>query len=698
MIFISSFKSKSHLCYLKPSPFLKWVSTQPHLLHQSETPFPQFNPGTDQLNSDHEPLFLSALKPCSNSNPLSLPRGRKIHCLVLKHGLESNTLIHNSLINMYAKCGVLSDAMSLFDVCPKWDPVPFNIMIAANVKSGKLESARKLFDEMPEKSCVAYTSMIMGFSGIDCWSEAIELFKEMRNLGIFPNEVTMATMISGLPRACGIWGCRVIHAQVIKMMLIGLVRISTNLVHMYCVCSCLVEGRALFDEMLERNLVSWNVMLNGYSKAGLLDLATEVFDKIPNKDVVSWCTIIDGYVQVEKLSEALMMYRSMLDVGLQPNDFVMVDLISACGKRTARAEGLQLHCAAVKMGFDCYDFIQASITHFYAECGRISEACLQFRLGNKDNVASWNALIAGFIRNGVIDKARELFNEMPERDVFSWSTMISGYTQNEQPKLALELFHEMVASKIKPTQVTMVSVFSAIASLGTLREGREAHRYIRDNSISFSDNLSAGIIDMYAKCGSINTALDMFYEIRDKASTVSPWNAIICGLALHGRANLSLEIFSELQNRDMKLNAITFVGVLSACCHCGLVETGERHFRSMKSIHNIDPDIKHYGCMVDLFGRAGRVEEAEEMIRKMPMKADVVIWGTLLAACRTHGNMDVGERAAQELARLEPSHGGSRVLLSNLYADAGKWEEAWSVRRTMKNCRIQNLPGYSGVT
>ncbi|XP_065863442.1 pentatricopeptide repeat-containing protein At5g19020, mitochondrial [Euphorbia lathyris] len=702
MILISSFKSKSHLRCLNSSPFfslqsiLKWVSTQPQFFHQSETPFPQFNAGTDQSASNHELDLLSALKSCSSH--LSVPQGQKIHCLVLKCGLESHTLLHNSLINMYAKCGLLADAMSLFDVSPKSDPVPFNIMIAANVKSGKLDDARKLFEVMPEKGCVAYTSMIMGFSQNNCWNGAIELFKQMRNVGVVPNELTMETMISAFPRLSGIWGCRVLHAQVIKMMFIEFVRISTNLVHMYCVCSCLLEARTLFDEMRERNTVSWNVMLNGYSKAGLLDLAKDVFNRIPNKDVFSWCTMIDGYVQVEKLSEALMMYRLMLSVGLRPNDFVMVDLISACGKTRAGGEGLQLHSAAVKMGFDCYDFIQATITYFYAECGRISEACLQFRLGSKDNVASWNALIAGFIRNRAIDQARELFNEMPGRDVFSWNTMLSGYTQNEQPKLALELFHQMIASKIKPTQVTMVSVFSAIAALGTLGEGRRAHQYIRDNSITLSDNLSAAIIDMYVKCGSINTALEVFYEIQDKVSTVSPWNAIICGLALHGLADLSLDIFSDLQRRHIELNAITFIGVLSACCHAGLVETGERHFRSMKRIHNVDPGIKHYGCMVDLFGRAGRVEEAEEMIRKMPMNADVVIWGTLLAACRTHGNVDVGERAAEELARLEPSHGGSKVLLSNIYADAGKWEDAWLIRRAMQSCKIQNLPGYSEVT
>ncbi|KAJ9154384.1 hypothetical protein P3X46_027726 [Hevea brasiliensis] len=690
--------------FVSPASTLKRLSTKtfqtPPLSQQRENPLLHLhalvNLTTYQKDSNYELALVSALKFCSTH--LAIYQGQQIHCLVLKSGLDSNTFIHNSLISLYAKCGILADANSLFESCASSDPVPYNIMIAGYVKSGKLDDARKLFEVMPTKGCVSYTTMMMGFVQNDCWIDAIGLYKQMRNVGVVPNEVTLATLISASSHLGEIWGCRMLHGLVIKMMFSGFVLISTNLLHMYCVCSSIVEARALFDEMPERNMVSWNVMLNGYSKAGFIDLAKEVFERIPCKDVVSWCTIIDGYVRVGKLSEAFITYRSMVSTGLGPNDIMMVDLISACGRTMAIGMGQQLHSTIVKVGLDCYDFVQATVIHFYAACGMINEACLQFGMGSKDNVASWNALIAGFIRNRMIDQARQLFNEMPERDVFSWSTMISGYTQNEQPNLALELFHGMVASGIQPNEVTMVSVLSAIAALGTLKEGRWAHEYLRDNSIPISDNLSAAIIDMYAKCGSINTALEVFYGVRDKASTVSPWNAIICGLAMHGHAKLSLKIFSDLERRHIKLNAITFIGVLSACCHAGLVELGERYFMSMKSVHNINPDIKHYGCMVDLLGRVGRLEEAEEMIKSMPMKADVVIWGTLLSACRTHGNVDVGERAAENLARLEPSHGASRVLLSNIYAGAGKWEDAFLVRRAMRSHRMQRLPGYSGVT
>ncbi|MBA0739552.1 hypothetical protein Gogos_012813, partial [Gossypium gossypioides] len=601
---------------------------------------------------------------------------------------------------MYAKCGFLQDAERLFSSSPNLDPVSYNIMISGYVKSGRFHEARSLFDQMPKKGCVSYTTMVMGFASKGYWREAIGIFKEMRYGGILPNEVTLASLISACSGFGGISICRMLHGLAVKVILDEFVIVSTNLLHMYCVCGSLKDGRDLFNQMLEKNVVSWNVMLNGYAKAGDVELARELFEKIPvkEKDIVSWGTMVDAYVQVDWLSEALTMFCAMLREGVEASDVMIVDLVSACARLSATLEGFQLHGRIVKAGFECFDFVQATIIHFYAACGRVDLAYLQFEVSVKDHLPSRNAVIAGYIRNGMIEQARRLFDEMAERDVSSWSSMIAGYAQSEQPNIALELFHEMIACGMQPNQITLASVFSAIASLGMLNEGRWAHEYVQNNCIPLNDNLSAAIIDMYAKCGSINAALEVFCQIREKASTVSPWNAMICGLAMHGDANLSLEIYSYLERRHhIKQNSITFIGVLTACCHAGLVELGEKYFKRMKNVYNIDPGIKHYGCMVDLLGRAGRLEEAEKMIMSMPMKADVVIWGTLLAACRTHGNVDIGERAAENLAKLEPCHGGGKVLLSNLYADAGRWEDVFSVRRAMQNQRVKKSPGYSGV-
>ncbi|CDO98985.1 unnamed protein product [Coffea canephora] len=666
-------------------------------LNQPPHPTEENLKGLRSSKPNYELLIISALK--DYSSMLLIPKGQGIHGHIAKLGLDCNIFIRNSLISFYSKCGLISSAKRIFDDCEKLDAVSCNIMLSGYVKLRYMNDARELFDKMPGKNCVSFTTMIMGLAQNGSSSEAIKVFQEMMMSGVLPNEVTMASVITAFLHVAGggFEKGRPLHGLVMKLGLVGFVIVSTNLVHMYCLRSHLRDASRLFDEMPEKNVVSWNVMLNGYAKAGLVDLAREFFERIDDKDVVSWGTIIDGYVQVGRLTEALTLYREMVCTGLGPNEVMIVDIISACGQSAAVKDGLQFHAVTMKKGFDCYDFIQATIIHFYAACEEVGLAWLQFKLGSKHHIANWNALISGLIRNGRIDEARVLFDEMPERDVFSWSSMISGYSQNEQPGIALELFHAMVAGGVKPNEITMVSVLSAIATLGRLNEGRWAHEYICDNSIPLNDNLSAAVIDMYAKCGSMSSALEVFRQMKDKASDVSPWNAMICGSAMHGHAELALRIFADLQGRKIKLNPITFIGVLSACCHAGLVEVGDQHFKSMKSVYNLEPTVKHYGCMVDLLGRAGRLKEAEELIRRMPMKADVVIWGTLLAACRTHGDMEVGERAAENLARLEPSHGPSRVLLSNIYADAGRWGDAFLVRKAMQTQGLMRSPAYSGV-
>ncbi|XP_058083674.1 pentatricopeptide repeat-containing protein At5g19020, mitochondrial [Magnolia sinica] len=636
--------------------------------------------------------MVSALKFCSSPS-----QSEQIHSLLTKSGLDSNIFIHNSLINLYTKCGHIGTARLMFDSAPFLDSASWNTMIVGYVKLGRLEDACCLFEEMPERDCISFTTMIMGFAKSGRLIEASEVFREMRVAGVVANEVTLASVIPACVNLHAMQDGRMIHGLVIKCGFERFVLVSTNLVHMYAVGSSLADAEFIFNEMPEQNIVTWNVMLNGYVKSGCVDSARELFDRIPTRDVVSWSTMIDGYIQMDMLPEALVMYREMLRAQLRPNEVTVVDLLSACSHFSTVDEGWQFHGIVLKMGLDCHVFVQATIIHFYAACQQIYLACLQFQLADKGNVSSWNALITGFIRNNMVNSARKLFDEMPERDVISWSSMIAGYVQIEQFHLALDLFHDMQVTGLRPNEITMVSVVSAIAHSGTLKLGRWIHDYICENSIPINDNLSAALIDMYAKCGNIGDALEMFHHIRDKTNSICPWNAMICGLAMHGHANESLSMFSDLQKTDIKPNSITFIGVLSACCHAGLLDVGRRYFESMKNVYSIEPNIKHYGCMVDLLGRAGCLEEAERLIESMPMKADVVIWGSMLAACRTHGNVEIGERAAESLEKLEPSHGAGRVLLSNIYAEAGRWDDVLQVRREMQSRRVKKLPGFSGV-
>ncbi|GAB2230456.1 hypothetical protein Drorol1_Dr00014721 [Drosera rotundifolia] len=637
--------------------------------------------------------LVSSLKSCSSHTALF--RGQEIHCIGVKTGLDSNIFVKNSLIHMYAKCDRIRDAETVFEMDFGLDLVSCNIMIIGYVKCGNLEDARKVFDEMPERGCVAYTTMIKGLVKEERWGDAVGVLKDMRRYEVVPGTVTVADVVLSYLGLGGVREGRMIHAMSVMFGLYG-VLVSTNLLHMYCCCSSLEDAERLFDEMGEKNIVSWNVILNGFVKAHLVESAKNLFERIPEKDVVSWGTMIDAYVGLGRLNEALVLYRAMLRSRVRPNGVLIVNLMSACGQLMG-FEGRQLHADMAKSGLDCFDFVQSTVIHFYASCGEMDFACLQFESSEKSHISSWNALMSGFVRNGFIEQARKIFDEMPRRDVFSWSSMISGYSQTAQPAKALELFHDMVAAEVMANGITMVSVISAIASLGTLQEGIWFHEYIRRNSIPLNDNLIAALINMYAKCGSITTALEFFLQIRDDISSVCPWNAVICGLAMHGHALLSLKIFRDLQGAPVEPNSITFIGVLVACCHAGLVEAGKEYFRRMMNSYKINPNLKHYGCMVDLLCRSGRLDEAEEMINSMPMEADVVIWGTLLAACKSHGNVEVGKRAADRLASLDTSHGAGRVLLSNLYADAEKWEDAFEVRKAMEGQMMTRLPGASGV-
>ncbi|KAJ0654738.1 putative tetratricopeptide-like helical domain superfamily [Helianthus annuus] len=678
----------------KPLPsFLTFSTLKQSPRHHSTSPLQQPHIPT---NTTYQHYLIAALK-SSSSHPTPLKYGRHLHSHILKYGHDSNIFIRNSLISLYAKFGALNDAESIFvDGCQS-DRVSCNIMLAGYVKFGRLNDARQLFDKMPGRNNISFTTMIMGLGQSRHWYEVMHVFKEMRLLGLAPNEVTLSSVISSDAHVSGGKNGHMLHGLVVKSGLEEFNLVVTNLVHVYCACSCLDYARILFDGMSERNVVSWNVMLNGYSKARLIGFARDLFDEMPEQDVVSWGTIIECVLHVENLSEALTLYREMVNSGIGPNDVMLVDIISACGQVNALSEGQQFHGISVKLGFDCHDFMQSTIIHFYSACNNIKLAQMQFKIGSKNHLPSWNALISGLVRNGMIDSARELFDKIPSKDVFSWSSMIAGYAQTGQPDTALQLFREMIYSGVKPNEVTMVSMLSSVANLGSLQEGRWAHEFIISNSIPINDNLTAAIVDMYAKCGSINTALQVFNQVKHKVLTISPWNAIICGLAMHGHARTSLELFSDLLTRGIPLNSITFIGVLSACCHAGLVEEGERHFKSMKNVYNVEPNIKHYGCMVDLLGRAGRLKEAEEMINNMPMKADAVIWGTLLAASRNYGNVEIGEKAAENLANAEPSHGPGRILLSNLYVDAGRLDDAAFVRHEMQTRKLTRSFGYSGV-
>ncbi|XP_043717297.1 pentatricopeptide repeat-containing protein At3g26782, mitochondrial isoform X2 [Telopea speciosissima] len=413
------------------------------------------------------------------------------------------------------------------------------------------------------------------------------------------------------------------------------------------------------------------------SCSALLDLtsgnARKLFNELPKRNVVSWTSMITGYIQNEHAHEALSLFKEFLmeegDGGRESGVFIdsiaMVSVLSACSHISQNRTTKAFHGFLIKRGFE----------------GDLSVA---------------NTLLGAYAKCGDLTIARKIFDEMPERDIVSWNSMMAVYAQNGLSAEALNVFYGMLKDgDLNFDAVTLSAVLLACAHSGALQLGKCIHDQVI--KMSLEDNVFVGtsIIDMYCKCGRVGMARRAFDRMKEK--NVKSWTAMVAGYGMHGRARESLEVFYEMQRAGVKPNYITFVSVLAACSHAGLVEEGWHWLKTMNQDFNIDPGIEHYGCMVDLLGRAGYLDEAYELIKGMKVKPDCVVWGALLAACRIHKNVKLGEISARKLFELDPDNCGYYVLLSNLYADAGRWEDVERMRIFMKNHRLIKPPGFSLV-
>lgn len=335
----------------------------------------------------------------------------------------------------------------------------------------------------------------------------------------------------------------------------------------------------------------------------------------------------------------------------------------------------------------------------YSSCGDLMLARQVFDEITQPDLASWNSIINANAKAGFIDVARGLFDAMPEKNVISWSCMINGYVGCGGYKEALALFRQMQkleATDVKPNEFTMSSVLSACGRLGALEHGKWVHAYIDKCKMEIDVVLGTALIDMYAKCGSLERAKWVF-DIMGPNKDVMAWSTMISGLAIHGDAHECLQLFNEMNSYGVRPNAVTFIGVFCACVHGGLVSEGKKYFRRMEEEFGISPMIQHYGCIVDLYGRAGLIGEALKVVKSMPMEPDVLVWGALLSGSRMHGDIGTCEISLKKLIELDPTNSGAYVLLSNVYAKMGKWSEVRQVRDLMEVRGIKKVPGCSLV-
>lgn len=400
-------------------------------------------------------------------------------------------------------------------------------------------------------------------------------------------------------------------------------------------------------------------------------------------------------INVVSPSEAVSLYNKLLLTGLRPDTYTFPFVLKAVIKLSAVEVGRQIHCQALRTGLDSDVNAVTALVRMYSCCGSILDSRRMFDEMSFWDVALWNAMVAGYAKAGDVDNARKVFEQMPERNLISWTSVIAGYAQMKRPEEAILLFKRMLLENVEPDEVTILALLSACAHLGSLRLGVRIHNCIQKRGFSRRLRLNNALIDMYVKSGSIRKALNVFESMQERS--VVTWTTMLAGLALHGLGREASAMFSRMESAVVKPNDITFIAVLSACRHAGLVEMGRWYFDNMDSRYGIQPKIEHYGCMIDLLGRGGYLQEAWELVKAMPFKANAAIWGSLLGASNIHGNAELGERALQHLMVLEPHNSGNYMLLSNTYAALDGWDESGVVRKVMKDSGIKKMPGGSFI-
>ncbi|PQQ14627.1 pentatricopeptide repeat-containing protein ELI1 chloroplastic [Prunus yedoensis var. nudiflora] len=404
-----------------------------------------------------------------------------------------------------------------------------------------------------------------------------------------------------------------------------------------------------------------------YASLGRLDYTVALFQRTHNPSVFFWTSIIHSHAQCGLHDLALMYYTQMLTNGVEPNCFTFSAVMKTCPLRPGKA----LHSQTIKLGFDSDLYVRTGLVDVYARAGDVVSARQLFDTMPEKSLVSLTAMITCYAKRGEVEEARVLFDGMEERDV------------------------ENAGGEIKPNELTVLSLLSACGQLGALESGRWLHSYIENNGIQVNAHVGTALIDMYSKCGSLEDARLVFDMINEK--DVVAWNSMIVGYAMHGFSRDALQLFHEMCRLSCQPTDITFIGVLSACAYAGLVSEGRAFFSSMKDEYGIEPKIEHYGCMVNLLSRAGQLEEAYEFVKNMKIDPDPVLWGTLLGACRLHGNITLGEEIAEFLLGQNLANSGTFILLSNIYAAAGNWDGVARVRTLMKHSGIQKEPGCSSI-
>ncbi|KAJ7959587.1 Pentatricopeptide repeat-containing protein [Quillaja saponaria] len=527
-----------------------------------------------------------------------------------------------------------------------------NWMILKLIRERRIGEARKFFDEMVERDIVLWTTMVTGYTKCGMMDEARVLFDRVDSK---KNVVTWTAMVSGY-----------IRLNQIK------------------------EAERLFYEMPLKNVVSWNTMIDGYTRNGKLELALDLFERMPDRNVVSWNTIITALAQYGRIEEAENLFNRMPE-----RDVISWTAMIAAFSRNGRINDARV--IFDRMPERNVVSWNAMITG-YAQNKRLDEAFDLFERMPERDIPSWNMMISGFIQNGDLKRAERLFGEMRQKNVITWTAMMTGYAQHGQSEEALKIFTKMLLTdRVKPNTGTFVTVLGACSDLAGLSEGQQIHQIISKTVYQGNTVLLSALINMYSKCGELHSARKMFDDGLTIQRDLISWNGMLAAYAHHGWGREAINLFSEMQELGFQANDVTYVELLSACSHAGLVEEGLKYFDELVRNQSIQVREDHYTCLIDLCGRAGRLMEAFDLIEQLGGDASPSVLGALVAGCSLHGNANIGKLAAKKLLEVAAADAGTFLTLSNMYASLGKWKEAATIRLKLKEKGLKKQPGCSWI-
>ncbi|KAL8531600.1 hypothetical protein ACS0TY_008266 [Phlomoides rotata] len=614
--------------------------------------------------------------------------------------------------------------------------VELNSQLKRLILTGDLRTARHLFDAVPHKDEISWTTMISGYVNSSDSPEALSLFSKF---WVTPSTRMDPFILSLALKACGrnvdVKRGEILHGYSVKTGFVNSVFVGSAILDMYMKNSRVFDGCRFFDEMPLRNVVSWTAIITGlvragynsqglsyfskmwreegvdydsytfaialkacadlevlkygkeihartikrgvdtasyvanslatmYNKCGKLAYGLHLFENMSKPDVVSWTSIITTYVQTGHDQQAIEAFLRMRECSICANEYTYAAVVSGIANIARMDWGQQLHAHVMQLGL-------------------------------VDSLSVANSLITMYSKCGQINSASAVFQEMSGRDVISWSTIISCYSQEGCGEAAFELLSLMRQNGPKPTEYALSSVLSVCGNMAILEQGKQLHAYVLIVGLDHRAMTRSALINMYSKCGSIRDA-EKTFSLSENNDIIS-WTAMINGYAEHGYSQEAINLFEKLPQSGLIPDPVTYIGVLSACSHVGHLDLGFHYFDSMTKDHRIKPRKEHYGCMVDLLCRAGRLSEAESMIRSMPYERDDVVWSSLLRASREKGDVEHAMIAAEQILRLDPDCAGAHVTLANIYASRGKWREAADVRKLMKSKGVIKEPGWSWV-